>query len=384
MRGFGYKDNLEINDRRFQIQTGCDPEKRRIIAEVFEKGQFIYSDVVNYADRESLKDQNKTDYVRDVTFDLHSEVLEEIRVLFHVKDRIKQITQYLPHYRLGKVFFAKNFFYEAIESLQNAINLKPDFIRAYKILGLCYMKIREYENAATILDKALQIKPEFPDILDCQGVVYTHLARYELARHCLQKAIKIKPSFIESNFNLGVLLFVTTLRDIAEDENIVIPVRVLRALKEIRSLKHYQEQVWQNQFEQVLEILTSGKRNEVIQALFDLQLKIATRNDYIGTTVDYFLLKFMFGGRELTKTELEYYEKKIREEAVGQHEEFADYWNELGVIHLIQCRDYFLKALDEVNQAVRLNPKYDSASHTLEMMKHSKKGFLILLRALLK
>ena len=30
---------------------------------------------------------------------------------------------------------------------------------------------------------------------------------------------------------------------------------------------------------------------------------------------------------------------------VDKHKEFADYWNELGIIHLIQCREFFVKAI---------------------------------------
>lgn len=327
-------------------------------------------------------DSLSEEYLKSITSELHTNIQDEIQVLFYIHERLKGIPQALPHYRLGKVFFARNFLEEAVEQFQKTIEYQPDFIRAYKHLGLSYLKLRAYNMAAETFERAIELQPEFPDILDCLGVVYTHLSNYEKAKNHLQRAINIKANAPESNFNLGVVLFLSTLGDDALEENIVLPVRVQRALKHIRELEKYQDTYWQQQFDRFFEILGVGKKKDIIDALFDIQLQITTRDD-ISTTMDYFFLKFMFGGRELDIEEMEYYESKIRDEA-AKHNGFADYWNELGVIHLIQCRDYFLKAMNEVGKAVEINPKYESALNTLDLMKHSKKGFLILLRAILK
>ena len=91
----------------------------------------------------------------------------------------------------------------------------------------------------------------------------------------------------------------------------------------------------------------------------------------------------MYGGRELPREEMDFYERQISDEA-DRHDGFADYWNELGVVHLIQCRDYFLKALNEFDKALKINPKYENAKNSLELVKRGKNGFLILLRAILK
>ena len=46
--------------------------------------------------------------------------------------------------------------------------------------------------------------------------------------------------------------------------------------------------------------------------------------------------------------------------------------------------DLFLQSVREIEQAVALNENYREASNNLALIKNVKKGFLILLRAILK
>ena len=91
----------------------------------------------------------------------------------------------------------------------------------------------------------------------------------------------------------------------------------------------------------------------------------------------------MYGGKELSRDELDYYEQAMKSDEAVQGK-FADFWNEMGVIHLIQCREYFRKALSGYENAIRINPKYEEALKSKELMSHGDKGLLILLRAILK
>lgn len=383
LKGFGYQEKIRIGAREFHIHTGCDINKNLALSEIFEKGRFLYSTSNHYELRKENQEAIDDEYVKSKTKTLHEEIVDEINLLFLINDKIKTVRNYLPHYRLAKVFCAKNLFKDAIKNLKRAIELKPDFIRAYRRLGLIYLIKKEYEQALNIYKKALQVHPDYPDILNCLGVVYTQLGNYELAKDFLQQAIRIKSNFIEANFNFGIVLFLSTLIDSDEEENIVLPARVVRALKKIRERKHYQDKFWQKSFIHVMEILNTGKKRDVFNALSEIQFKIATREDDSSAIMDFFFLKFMYGGRVLSKEEMEYYERQIRTQ-VKKQVVFADYWNELGVIHLIQCREYFLKALGDINKSVSINPNYKEAKNSLNLLKNNKKGFLILLRAILK
>jgi len=382
LKGFGCQDKIQIGDREFRIHTGCDTNKNKALSEVFEKGNFVFELVKPYQLRQSAEKRVDEKYLKNIVLDLHQQIIDEVLILFQINHKIKDLKQYLPHYRLGKVLLSKNFYKEAIDNLRFAIELNPDYIRAYKLLGLAYLKVNEYKNALRTFTAALKVKPDYPDILNCLGVLYTQMGDYESAKNHLQESIKIKSTFMESNFNFGVVLFLSTIAENPNEENVVLPARIIRSLKEIREIEYYQEEYWQKLFEQVFDAIKLGTKNVIIEALYDLQIKMITRGD-LYVTMDVFFLKFMYGGREMEREEIDMYERKIISEA-DKFDNFADYWNDLAVLHLIQCRDNFLKAIDEFDHSLKLNPKFEEAENSLELIKRGKKGFLILLRAILK
>lgn len=383
MRGFGLQDSLEIGDRKFKIHTGCDPERKRVLTEVFEGGQYVFHDIKHYAVRSQPTESINETYLKSVTSELHQKTMEDLKVLFLIQEKVKLLTDPLPTYRLAKIFYSYNFIAEAIDNFKRVIELDPNFVRAYKRLGLAYFRKSEYKKAEDVCLDIINRFQDYPDLYDCLGVIYTQVGEYQKAKDALQKALSIKEDFPEANLNLGIVLFLSTLMDSPPEEEVVIPVRIFRMLDRLRNERIYQGDYWQQTYKQVESVLVSGDREEIKKTLLDLQLKLSTRDDPVGTTMDFFFLKFMYGGRGLRHEEMEYYEHLIRSEE-NQHQGYADYWNELATLHLIQCRDYFLKALDNFENAVKLNPEYEEVKKTLDLMKHSKKGFLILLRAIMK
>ena len=96
-----------------------------------------------------------------------------------------------------------------------------------------------------------------------------------------------------------------------------------------------------------------------------------------------FYLKFMYGGRGLSRRALKKFEQDLLN-AIGIQEDYADLWNNLGIVHLIQCRNLFLQALGEFNQALEINPKFEKASKNRKLVENDGKEFLILLKEILK
>lgn len=381
MQGFGFQDALSVDRREFRIHTGCEPDEQKVVCEVFDDGRFLFktSDLIEI--RPDEDEVIHEEYLKGVTLDLHTSVMDEVSILFHAFQKLSQIKNPTPHYRLGKLFLDRNFFPEAIQCFKNAIKYNPNFIRAYQLLAITYLKINQNSHALTVVNSVLRDHPDFPDLLDLFAIVQTHLGAYEAAKNALQRAIRIKPDYLESQFNLGVVLFLSTLSD--EDENIVIPVRIMRMLKEIRQQSSYSNKAWQSRFTALEETLQSGTKEDIVAALKLLQIYFTTKDDSLGSTLDYFLIKFMYGGKEINQDEMAKYEQRISEET-KRNTSYADYWNELGMVHLIQCREFLLKAVNEFEQAVTINPNYKDASQNNELLKNNKTGFLILLRAILK
>ncbi len=382
MAGFGLKDTITVDgNREFHIHTGTDPKHQEAISEIFESGKYIYNNALSYIIR-GIDSKNSLDYIKKTTQNLHESVIDELEVLFTVNEKIKLIRQNLPHYRLGSIFSEHNFFNEAISNFKRCINLDPKYISAYKRLAIVYLKQRDFKNAEEELLTAYKLQSEYPDILNMLGVVATLQENYENAKDYFQKALKIHPGYKEANYNFGIVLLLSTINHGDENEQIVIPARIIRSLTSIRVHKYYSDPECQNDFANIFKKIESGNKSAILNSLMELQIKIAVKKNF-SEKMYFFFLKFMYGGQDLTRNELDYYEDQVKRDAM-KHGEFADYWNELGIIHLVQCRDYFLKSLSEFDKAIKNNIEYSSAKKTLDLLHGNKNGFLILLRAILR
>jgi tetratricopeptide (TPR) repeat protein len=382
LNGIGLRDKVTFESREFQVHTGNDPLKNIVKSEVFEKGQFLFSAEDSYTIRENKEDEVDEEYLKDITFEQHQNTLDEIKILFLVNEKIKQIRQYLPHFRLGKVFLNRNFTEEAINNFKRVIELKPDFVRGHIKLGLSYFKKDAYIEAIKAFLQAHKLNPDYPDIFNNLGVSYSKTGNFTTASRFLKKALEVKPNYKEANFNLGIVLFLSSIADDDDDSKVIVPARFIRSFKEIIKLKSFQSKYWHERFILTQQALNNGTKKDVVLALEKIQSEIMFHEDS-SDIMDYFFLQFMFGGSELRNSKIDIFEELVTTE-VDKHSSYADYWNELGIIHLVQCREYFLKAIAEFEKANKTDPKFESALKNTELLRHNKQGFLILLRAILK
>lgn len=374
-----FKDEISLEEHRFMILTGLNKQTHQVICEVLEKGHPLYR---KYADLPIEYYQSEEDFWNEQAKKSHERMKDEIQTFFIINDKLRKITNFLYHYRFGRILLSYNFIDEAIEHFKITIENKPDFVKAHRKLSACYLKKKEFGEAKYILQKVLNSGYTFPDIYNDLAVTYILMGEYTLAKDMLQKALQAKTDFPEADFNLGLVLFFSSI-DEKQEQKIAIPVRVIRALKNLKHAYHLNDKFWHDHIDDILERINTGDDDSIIPMLRNLLIKIDTRDDQAALEFDFFFLKFMFGKRSLSDDELEYYERTITGE-VRRKSKYADYWNDLGVIHLIQSRSYFLKALEEIEEATELNPNFTEAQETLEKIRRIKGGLLILLRALLK
>jgi tetratricopeptide (TPR) repeat protein len=382
LKSIAYHSKVHLQTREFNIHTGSVPEKHVVISEIFEKGQFISSREIPFNSRDANNISPKVSYLKSLASELHKNMIDEVRMLFYINQKIKPLKKHVAHFKLGSIFYSHNIVAEAIENFEQAIKIKNDFVPAFVLLGKCYIKRGEHQKAVEIFNQGLEIKPDFPDLANSLAVALTFSNQYEQATHILKETITKKPDFDEANFNLGVVLFLSTLEGSEEQDKAIVPSRVIRYIKALNTLDRYQESFWQDTFAATMEQISEGTQKDLLESLRDLQLKLITHLK-IDVVTDSFYLRFMYGGRELDYFELESYEDRVKK-LEKKRENFADYWNEMGVIHIIQCRHLFLESVKEFEKAVELNKNYLEASNNLELIKNIKKGFLILLRAILK
>jgi len=91
---------------------------------------------------------------------------------------------------------------KALENLNKAITLDPDFIEAYLTRAEAYMSIGEQEKAFEDFNKAIQLDPNSADIYYTRGKVYSDLKQHEKAFEDFNQAIRLKPNFADVYFEI--------------------------------------------------------------------------------------------------------------------------------------------------------------------------------------
>ncbi len=94
----------------------------------------------------------------------------------------------------------------AIEDCNKALELKPDLYLAHHNRGLLYLKQRQYEMATKELTKAITLKTDYHYSYYERGRAHTKIKNYSMAIDDYKSAIKINPRYGHAYNNLAWLL----------------------------------------------------------------------------------------------------------------------------------------------------------------------------------
>jgi len=92
---------------------------------------------------------------------------------------------------------------KAIEYLDEAIKLKPNFAGAYNNRGNAYCDLGQYQRAIEDYNEAIRILPNYALSYGNRGVVYGNLGQYKRAIEDYNDAIRLNPNFANAFVNRG-------------------------------------------------------------------------------------------------------------------------------------------------------------------------------------
>ena len=98
-------------------------------------------------------------------------------------------------------FYYKGLFNDAIESLEKAIELKPDDPEAWHNKGCVLGKLGKYKEELKAYDKAIELKPDYPEAWNNKGVALAERGKHDEALGAFEKAIELKPDFPTAWYN---------------------------------------------------------------------------------------------------------------------------------------------------------------------------------------
>ena len=92
---------------------------------------------------------------------------------------------------------------KAIEYLNNAIRLKPDYADAYLGRGIAYSDLGQRQRAIDDYSTAIRLEPDYTAAYYNRGVVYDSLGQRQRAIDDYNTAIRLKPNFASAYNNRG-------------------------------------------------------------------------------------------------------------------------------------------------------------------------------------
>jgi CRP-like cAMP-binding protein len=109
------------------------------------------------------------------------------------------------YYELGSVYRQVDQHERAISALEEAIRLRPDFVDAYNQLGIAYYDQGQYEEALTVFQATTQLEPHNPHHFYNLGYVHKVLRNYEAAADAFRMALRLKPDYTEAGTQLEIV-----------------------------------------------------------------------------------------------------------------------------------------------------------------------------------
>ena len=382
MSDIGFNDNLEVAGRKFHFQTATQSNKGKIRCEIYENGRVLSTSEVDFERRKGDRKKNIENRLKNVVESLHQEMMTEIELLFKIAEKVKKLKHSPSNNKIGIIFLQNNLIDDAIEQFKLAIESDPNYLESYNNLGMTYIQTGKYKEAIEVFTRGMDRDINFTDMHNNFGLALMMDKNYEKALDEFKKALKLNKSYLAAHYNLAVLYLRSTYeRD--HDEFLPPPsIRVKRSFEHLEKVKDRKIKVFDLVYEKIKKQILKKNIDQSVKLLEENRDRVFPR-DVSSLISTNFYLKFMYGGKGLDNETIKRYERRLNM-ALDDNPHYADIWNNLGVVHLIQCRNLFLQALTEFNRALEINPDFDKAVKNKKLVENDGKEFLILLRAILR
>ena len=119
------------------------------------------------------------------------------------------IWNYNAYFYLGFSYFQQKEYLKAQDALEKALSLNPpleDKLSIALYLATTYRELQRFEKAIILLQELVKVAPEVREIYNLMGICYFKKKDYQEASECFQKAINLAPDSAIDYANLGLCL----------------------------------------------------------------------------------------------------------------------------------------------------------------------------------
>jgi tetratricopeptide (TPR) repeat protein len=372
-------DTLQVGGRTFQIETYLDDMSGEIVSVIAEDGRKV--DLIRVPVNRERSERDVERQVRQV----HRSTAAEWSHLAELYQKSIRSRHGPSALHMGIVLLDRGLYAEAIECLEQAVQWSPGNEEAHLFLGRAYIAAKMYSDAAAVLEEAVQNFPDNREILLWHGVALYRMRRLDEAKQVFEK-------ILDAGFSTPVahLFLAKTLLDLADLEKETTPTGASEdtAVPEIQrhvlaELQRAVEISGELDTAELRNAIREVKRRDFLVASSLLEELVLPLERQMEVFPSRFYVEFLFGGKSkddaFVDEYIAYLTKKLEEQP-----NYPDLYNQLGIAYLIRCRNTFFKSLEQFRKALKINPQFSAARRNLKLAENEGKGFIILLRAILR
>jgi hypothetical protein len=383
MADIGLNQSVSIRNRKFHFQTATNIEDGIIRTEVFEQGRLMYAQDNNYERRGSRNPEGGENRLRQALDRFHRSMISNLRVYFEFSDILQSEENAISHYRLGAIFLSLHIFDKCQQHLLKCISLDPKYYSANIALARCYFYQKKYKESEEILQTLVKSEISYPDLYNLLGMVMLEQKNYIQCLNHFRHAVKLNQKYKEAYFNIAAAIFkrISYLRTQDKGED------VRKNLDFLNIILNKIDKVGDDDDRAVVAELRkafAAKNFSRIQTLiYDYRHRLFYQRMLPEITGYEFYLWLKYLPEHLDTEKLLDFERKFSK-TLENNADYADMWNYQALIHLLLCREHFLKGLQNFKEATRINPQYIKAKNNLRLVENDGREFLSLIKAITK
>ncbi|MCK5146080.1 hypothetical protein KAR48_04950 [bacterium] len=366
-----FSDNIDVKSRQLHLQTHLSEDRKEYVHTLFDGGR-----VLRRISRTSPKGSLLNDIIEECK-NFHQLHISEIEMLYQISVRIKTVRHAPSLLALGRSFLKWRLLDEALSELELAIIIDPNSTEILCSLSEAYRLRGGLKEAIDTILPSLKTKPVNADLWIKKGEIALDKKAWKTAHTSFKKAITNDPGRIEC-YLLYSVSFILAIDSCDDEEGKTL---LFEKARESLNRGMYRASTRDVIAEKIVRAL--HKRNKAI-ALQSLEQWIeALPERQFEIRHDQFYLNYLYGENGRDSNVIDSYVKDL-EKSISTNKDNAQWHNHLGIAYLLQCRQLIVKAIRQFEMAVKLDVKLKRAKRNLQLTKNDSRGFLILIRALLK
>ncbi|MDZ7376521.1 MAG: tetratricopeptide repeat protein, partial [candidate division KSB1 bacterium] len=320
-------------------------------------------------------------YIRHVVSQLHQLVISDLEMIYYIAEKVKTIHHAASNNKLGLVFLKRNLLDDAVSAFKRALEIDPELVEGYNNLGYALLRQGAYQEAIEAFNTGIMKNEKYADLHFNLGVAYFQNGKFADALRELNNAIAINSNYVAALLYICMIHLKSLVEELPDVALGSISERITFVENKLIDINSNGLYFKPENIDAALEHVRQANYSAAIDALDAASKELPELLDsYLESE---FYLKFMFGGKGKDEQFINEYIGQLKA-AIEKYPSYADLHNNLGIAYLIKCRNLFLNALEEFREAKRINPDFKKADKNLKLAENDGKGFLILLRAILK